>query len=159
VKRKDFLQLLKVFINNKIIESSSATSISELEIKANSTLNTLKSAKIEKEKELTNGEILKHKYRRNSISELKYECLAVKAEMMLNNKDKKFDKSNTLRNKSIEKSSNSTKYELTSKLQNKVFPVNEHPYLQNNSLLVMKKMSRDNKNITFNNNKQVINKK
>lgn len=118
-----------------------------------------KSISVLKEKE---NILNKQKYRRNSISELKYECLAAKAEMMLNNKDKKFDKVNTLssRNKSIEKSAGSTKMDFTSKLQNKVFPANEHPFMSNNPMLLMKKLNGGgiNKNQTIN-GKQAFNKK
>ena len=105
------------------------------------------------DKEITIG--TKQKYRRNSISELKYECLAAKADL---NKEK--NKINALRNKSIDKIATSTDF--SSKMQNKVFPVNEHPHVTNNTLFMMKKLNRDPKNIptsSTNNKLQINNKK
>lgn len=127
--------------------------------KVNSTIKMIDSASSKKQKIFSNPlnqdvenrlPVSKPKYRRNSISEIKYESLT-KIDFLLTNtsniKDRKsVEKTNSLgiKLKSIDKSN--TKIDFTSKIAKsnnttKVLPANEHPYLQSNSVLAIKKVN------------------
>ncbi len=85
--------------------------------------------------------VTRTKYRRNSISEIKYEYYN-KSDLPINKtKSDKSDKSEKNRRfKSIEKNNREG---------SKVFPANDHPYMPTSSLFMMKKLNREsNKNVS-----------